>query len=69
MPTIKLGSEGKAVKVWQAIVGADIDGDFGPKTEAATIAFQKKAFPGKANEKEWDGIVGTKTWKAGLESL
>lgn len=69
MPTIKFGSKGKAVKVWQAIVGAEIDGDFGANTKAATIAFQKKAFPGEANKKEWDGIVGTKTWKAGLESL
>lgn len=64
---IKRGSKGKAVEVWQTIVGADADGDFGPATEAATIAFQKKAFPSKKSE--WDGIVGNKTWKAGLESL
>lgn len=67
MPQIKKGSKGKAVKVWQVIVGADPDGEFGPDTEKLTIAFQKKAFP---NDKgEWDGVVGTKTWKAGLESL
>ena len=67
MRKIKSGSTGKAVKVWQAIIGVDIDGKFGPKTNAATLAFQKKAFPN--DKKEWDGIVGEKTWKAGLESV
>ena len=67
MPTIKKGSTGKAVKVWQAIVETEIDGDFGGKTKAATIAFQQKVFPNDYSE--WDGIVGDKTWKAGLESL
>lgn len=63
MPTIKKGSKGKAVKVWQVIVGTDPDGDFGKKTEAATKAFQKNK--GLAV----DGIVGKESWKAGLESL
>ena len=67
MTQIKEGSSGKAVKIWQAIVGVKIDGEFGPNTEKATIAFQKKAFP--KNKNEWDGIVGEKTWKAGLESV
>lgn len=67
MPTIKKGSTGKAVKVWQVIVGVTVDGDFGTKTKEATIAFQKKVFPNDSSE--WDGIVGAKTWKAGLESL
>lgn len=67
MKQIKKGSKGKAVKVWQAIIGVDIDGSFGPKTHEATLAFQKKAFPNDASE--WDGVVGEKTWKAGLESV
>lgn len=67
MTQIKRGSKGKAVKVWQAIIGANVDGNFGPATQSATIAFQKKAFPN--NKNEWDGIVGDKTWKAGLESV
>jgi hypothetical protein len=67
MTQIKRKSKGKAVKVWQAIIGVDVDGSFGPATEEATIAFQKKAFPNEKNE--WDGVVGNKTWKAGLESV
>lgn len=38
------------------------DGIYGPKTKAAVLAFQKAAFPGLS--KEWDGIVGPKTWEA-----
>lgn len=67
MKQIKKSSKGKAVKVWQAIVGVSIDGNFGKDTVNATIAFQKKAFP--KDETQWDGIVGDKTWKAGLESI
>lgn len=67
MKMIKKGSKGKAVKVWQAIVGANIDGIFGPNTEKDTIAFQKKAFP--TDKSQWDGIVGDKTWTAGLKSI
>ena len=67
IPTIKKGSTGKAVEVWQTIIGATIDSDFGPKTEALTIAFQKKAFP--KDKTQWDGVVGEKTWAAGLASL
>lgn len=70
MKQIKKGSTGKAVRVWQSILGftgTNIDGKFGNDTRTATIAFQKKAFPN--DETEWDGVVGPKTWKAGLESV
>lgn len=30
-----------AVKFWQACVGASVDGDFGPETEARTVQFQQ----------------------------
>jgi peptidoglycan hydrolase-like protein with peptidoglycan-binding domain len=63
MPTIKRESKGQAVKVWQVIVGAEVDGSFGPKTEEATKAFQKK------HKLTVDGVVGDKTWKRGLESV
>ena len=70
MKQIKKGSKGKAVRVWQSILGYtkdDIDGSFGGQTKADTIKFQKKAFPNEPDE--WDGVVGPKTWKAGLESV
>ena len=63
MPTIKKGSVGKAVKIWQIIVGTTADGIFGAKTETATMKFQSK------NKLAADGIVGKNTWKAGLESV
>lgn len=63
MNTIKRGSKGKAVKVWQIIVGATPDGTFGSGTESKTKNWQ--ASHGLAA----DGIVGAKSWKAGLGSL
>lgn len=63
MRTIKKGSTGKAVKVWQIIVGVPMDGIFGDETDAATREFQRKK---KLQE---DGIVGPETWKAGLQAV
>ncbi len=63
MKQIKKGSTGKAVKIWQLIIGVSVDGDFGSKTEAATKTWQK------SHGLTPDGIVGPKTWKAGLESV
>ena len=62
MKTIKKGSKGTAVKIWQIIVGVEPDGDFGSKTDTATRNWQKK------NGLSVDGVVGAKSWKAGLES-
>lgn len=61
--TIKKGSKGNAVKVWQIIIGAAADGIFGSGTESATKTWQSKH--GLAA----DGIVGKMSWKAGLEAL
>ena len=63
MTTIKRGSKGKAVKVWQIIVGATPDGTFGSGTESKTKNWQA------SHGLTADGIVGAKSWKAGLESL
>ena len=65
MQTIRKGSKGKAVKIWQVILGhtgSKIDGIFGSGTEADTRIWQK------AHGLTADGIVGAKSWKAGLES-
>lgn len=63
MPTLHLGSHGGMVPFLQRLLnhvlpGHDIhvDGDFGPKTEAAVIHFQK------LNHLSPDGVVGPKTW-------
>ena len=72
MPTLQQGSSGEVVKSLQNVLsnGASdwgtapgpIDGDFGPKTKASVIAFQK-----------WggvtpDGIVGDQTWAVSLHA-
>lgn len=63
MNTIKKGSKGNAVKVWQIIIGTTADGIFGSGTENITKTWQKNH--GLTD----DGIVGKNSWKAGLESL
>lgn len=63
LPMLQKGSKGKAVKIWQVIVGVTVDGDFGPATEAATRKFQK------AHGLDVDGIVGKFSWAAGLGSV
>lgn len=63
MPQIKKGSTGKAVKIWQFILGITTDGIFGPITDQKTRDFQRK------HNLAVDGIVGPKTWKAGIATL
>ena len=55
---VKKGSKGDAVKLVQAIVGANPhDGDFGPGTEGKVKAWQI------ANGLTADGVIGPVTWK------
>ena len=63
MKSIKKGSKGNAVKVWQIIVGCTADGIFGAITHGNTVKFQQK------NGLPQTGVVGDKEWKIGLESL
>ena len=63
MPIIKYGSTGKAVKIWQMIVGCDADGEFGVVTKGATMAFQTE------HTLTSDGEVGPLTWSAGLKTI
>lgn len=58
MTTLKQGSRGDEVKILQQKLNVDVDGIFGPKTEAAVKDFQKK------KGLDVDGIVGPKTWAA-----
>ena len=63
MPIIKYGSVGRAVKVWQTIMGVEADGEFGQYTLAATLALQRSAGI------EDDGEVGPITWDVGFRSV
>ena len=55
LPMIESGDMGKAVEVWQKIVGV--------KTKAATLEFQK------AYRLEVDGIACPESWGAEMERL
>lgn len=60
-PTLKQGASGAAVRDLQSKlvakgIGIAVDGEFGPQTRNAVIAFQR------ANGLTVDGIVGPQTW-------
>lgn len=55
-PTLRRGMTGDLTRQVQAKVGVAVDGNFGPKTEAAVRAFQRQ------HGLVADGIVGPKTW-------
>ena len=63
LPMLQKGSTGKAVKVWQVIIGATPDGVFGNDTKRLTKDFQK------SRGLLVDGIVGNQSWEAGLKTL
>lgn len=64
MSTLRRGDEGPLVTKLQEKLGVDAIGKFGPKTEAALIAWQK------ANGLQGDGIAGPFTLaKLGIEAL
>ena len=63
LPIVKYGDTGRAVMVWQTIIGVEVDGEFGRNTLAATLQFQR------TSNLEDDGEVGTYTWGAGLKTL
>lgn len=63
LPKIRRGDKSKAVKVWQAIVGAAVDGDCGAETYAKTTELQKKY------DLTENGVVDADTWQAGFKSI
>jgi len=64
LPTLREGDRGSWVRNWQAELHnlgyfpGEQDGNFGPHTLAATVAFQSE------NDLTTDGVVGPKTWAA-----
>lgn len=55
-PLLRQGDKGEAVRDVQRALGIKADGDFGPNTKKAVVAFQEK------NGLYADGIVGKNTW-------
>ncbi len=53
---VRLGSKGNAVRTVQHVVGAKPDSGFGPDTDTAVKAWQRK------NGLTVDGIVGRSSW-------
>jgi peptidoglycan hydrolase-like protein with peptidoglycan-binding domain len=67
MQVLRLGSEGEDVRRWQrflagqGLLASGADGVFGPITERASKAFQRRARLGA------DGVVGPMTYAAALQ--
>jgi peptidoglycan hydrolase-like protein with peptidoglycan-binding domain len=62
-PILKEGSKGKDVEEFQGLYNSyfgtlTVDGNFGPKTKAEVIKFQK------SRSLTADGVVGAKTWSS-----
>ena len=55
---VTVGSKGDAVKLVQAAIGANPDGNFGPVTRTQVVKWQK------AKGLTADGVVGPSTWAA-----
>ncbi len=56
---LKVGSKGAAVTVLQSALWVDpADGEFGPQTKAAVVAYQK------AKKLTADGVVTSPVWRA-----
>lgn len=62
--TIKPGAQGENVKLIQNALDLVEDGDYGPATKKAVIAFQDNHVGLDSN-----GVVGPKTWNALMERL
>ncbi|GIF02238.1 M15 family metallopeptidase [Paractinoplanes rishiriensis] len=56
-PVLRRGSTGEHVRFLQAMIGAKVDGDFGPATEARVRWYQKLRRIGV------DGIAGPQVWR------
>ena len=67
---IKRNAKGPSVALWQAIIGAHIDGWYGPVTLDMTRQWQaKRISPLTGQTLVADGIVGRNTWSASIVEL
>lgn len=58
IPPLRLGDRGQDVAHLQELLGLDpVDGDFGPATKSAVVAFQRSA------NLHPDGVAGRQTWE------
>lgn len=60
-----------AVRILSGQIGLDrcplaTDGLFGRNTQAATLSFQRVAFPNQPHE--WDGVIGPRTWASLIQA-
>lgn len=65
--TLHIGDEGPVVETLQRLLcergyRVDVDGDFGPLTEAAVRAFQAQNLDRRGEPLKVDGVVGPVTW-------
>jgi peptidoglycan hydrolase-like protein with peptidoglycan-binding domain len=74
MPTLQEGKHGDVVRSLQTILAdgaagewntgpGPVDGEFGPKTRASVVAFQKWGHVSA------DGVVGDQTWGVSLDAM
>ena len=63
LPILRRGAKGNAVRLVQLIVGADPDGDWGPKTDEAVRAWEKKY------RLEEDGLFDKPDWQVAMDWL
>lgn len=63
LPILRLGAKGNAVRFVQMIVGADVDGDWGPNTDKAVKVWQEryKLTP--------DGLFDKPDWQVAMDWL
>ena len=63
MQLCQYGSTGIHVKIWQSIIGVDVDGSFGPDTWDATVEWQR------SHGLAADGSVGPLTWQKAFDII
>ena len=63
LPILRLGAKGNAVRFVQMIVGAEVDGDWGPNTDKAVKAWQERY------KLTVDGLFDKPDWQVAMDWL